>query len=77
MVELGLVSLVGKAISGGVFSGQLYAQEDLCNLYVDRCSCIPVLLVGWPEASQHWSLQAVGEGSVLVREWWTPGGLIP
>ena len=31
----------------------------------------------WPEASQHWSLQAGGWGQVLVRKWRPPGGLTP
>ena len=27
-VELGLVPVVGRAVSGGLLSGQLYGQED-------------------------------------------------
>ena len=43
----------------------------------DGWGCIPALLVVWPQVSQHWSLQAVGWGQVLVSKWWSPGQLTP
>ena len=63
-VELGLVPLAGRT----VFSKQLCA---------DGWGCVPTLLVVWPEASQHWSLQVLGGGQVLVRKWQPLGGLTP
>lgn len=48
-VELGLVHLVGRAMSGNVIIGQLCAQKDF------KQPCVPSLAV-WPEASHHWSL---------------------
>ena len=30
--------------------------------------CVPAMLVVWPEAFQHWSLQAVGWGQVLASD---------
>ena len=58
-VELGLVPLVGRAVSGGVFRGGCELSMTLGSLSADRWGCVPTLLIVWPEASQHWSLQAV------------------
>ena len=32
----------------------------LGSLSSDGWGCVPILVVVWPEASQHWSLQVVG-----------------
>ena len=58
-MELGLVPLVGRAVSGGVFRGGCELSMTLGSLSADRWGCVPTLLIVWPEASQHWSLQAV------------------
>ena len=34
-------------------------------------------MIIWPEASQHWCLQAFGQGQVLVRKWQPSRGLVP
>ena len=43
-LELNLIPLVGRAMSGGVLSA------TLSSLFADGWSCVPVLLVVWPEA---------------------------
>ena len=65
-VELGLVPLVDRAMSSGVFWGVCQLSMTLASLSADGWGCFPVLLVVWPEAFQHWSLQAFGWGQVLV-----------
>ena len=57
--------------------GSRVLRKTLSCLFVDGWGCVPTLLVVWPEASQHWSLQAVGRGQVLVRKWWPPKGHMP
>ena len=37
----------------------------------------PTLLGAWPEASQHWSLQAIGWGLFSVPKWQPLGELMP
>ena len=64
-------------VRGGCFLGTCLFKETLSSLSVDEWCCVPPLLVIWPEASQHWSLQTVGWGQVLVREWLLSGGLMP
>ena len=59
-VKLDLGSLVGRAVGG------CGLRKTLGSLSVDKWSYSPTLFVVWPEASQHWSLQAVGWGQVLV-----------
>ena len=59
-VELGLVPLVGRAMSRGVFIGGCELSVALSTLSADGWGCFPILLVVWPEAFHHWSLQAVG-----------------
>lgn len=44
----------------------LWALWSLGSLSTDGWGCVPLLLVVLPEASQNWSLQAVGWGRVLV-----------
>ena len=60
----GSCPLVGKAM----------LRKTLNSLSADGWGCVPARLVVWPEASQHWSLQAVGWGQVLGRKGWPPGG---
>ena len=57
--------------------GSCGLRKTLGILSADGLGCVPALLVIWPEASQHWSLQAVEWGQVLVRKWQPPGGLTP
>ena len=66
-VELGLVPLVGRAMSRDVFSGGCGLRKTLGSLSADGWGCVPALLVVWPEASQHWSLQAVEWGHLGVK----------
>ena len=73
-LELGLVPLVGRAVSGGVFRGSCGLRKTLGSLSADGWGCVPALLVGWPEASQHWILQW---GLILMSKWQTSGELMP
>ena len=59
-VEPGLVPLVGRAVSRGVFRAGCELSKALGSLCVDGWGCVRTLLVVWPEASQLWSLQAIG-----------------
>ena len=61
-VELGLVPLVGRAMSEDVFSAGCGLRKALSCLSADRWGCFPALLVVWPVVSQHWSLWTVGWG---------------
>ena len=74
-VELGLVPLMGRAMSRGLFRGGCALWTSLGRLSADGWVYVPTLFVVWPEASQHWSLQAVGWGQILLRKWQPPGGL--
>ena len=56
--------------------GSCLFRTTLSRLSADGWGCVPTLLVVWPE-SQHWSLQAVGWGQVLVRKQQPPRGLMP
>ena len=58
-VELDLGPLVGRAMSRGMSRGDCGLRKSLGNLPVDGWGCVPGLLVVWPEAFQHWRLQAV------------------
>lgn len=55
-VVLGLVSLVGMAISQGVFRCHYGLRMTLGSLSANWWSCVPTLLAVWAEVSQHWSL---------------------
>ena len=55
-VELGFVPLMGRAMSGDVFIGQLFIQKTLNSLSADGWSCVPTLLVVWPEVSDRKSV---------------------
>ena len=60
--ELGLGPLVGRAMS----RGGCELRKSLGSLSADGWGCVPTQLVVWLELSQHWYLQAVGWGQVLV-----------
>ena len=53
-------------MSRGMSGGGCGLRKSLGSLSADGWGCVPALLVVWPEASQHWSLQAVGWGQALV-----------
>ena len=55
-VELGLVPLVGRAVSRGVSISGCELNMALGTLYADGWVCVLILLVVWPEVFQHWSL---------------------
>ena len=59
-VELGLVFLVGRAVSRGVFWGVYELSTTVGSLSAHGWVCVPVLLVVWPEAFQHWSYRLLG-----------------
>lgn len=59
-LKLGLVPLVIRALSRGVFRGACELIMTLDSLSADTWGCVPTLLVGWPEMSHPWSLEAVG-----------------
>ena len=48
----------------------------LSSLSSDDWGCVPLLLVLWPEAFQHWSLQVFQWGQVLVLKVGPPGELM-
>ena len=51
--------LVGKAMSRGESRGGCGLVKSLGCLSANGQSSVPILLIVWPEVSQHWSLQAV------------------
>ena len=65
-MELGLVPVVGRAMSSVVFWGVCELSTTLGNLSADGWGCVSVLLVVWPETFQHWSLLSAGWGQLLV-----------
>lgn len=65
-IDLGLGPLVGSAMSKGVSRGSCGLRKSLGCLSGDEWGCVPTQIDVWPEASQHWSVQAVGWGQVLV-----------
>ena len=72
MCSCTLVGGAGSCLCGA----QGHTQEDFKQPVCWWVGCVPVLLVVWPEVTQHWSLQAVGWGHILWRKWWPPGGLM-
>ena len=52
-VELGLVPLMGRAVSRSVFQGCCELSMTLGNLSADGWGCVPVLLAVWLEAFQE------------------------
>ena len=86
MRRTGACLLVGGAVScpswagpcqGVCLLGSCLFRKTLSSLSADGWGCVPTLLVVWPEASQHWSVQAIGWGQVLVGKWWPSRGLTP
>ena len=63
---LDLGPLVSIAMSKGLSRGGSRCRKILGSLSVNEWDCIPVPLVVWLKAFQHWSLQAVGWGQVLM-----------
>ena len=53
-VELGLVPLVSRAISGRVFRDSCGLRKSLGSLSGDEWACVPAVLVVWAAASKHW-----------------------
>ena len=53
-------------MSGGVFRGGCALRTDVRQPVCWWWGCVPTVLVVWPEASQHWRLQAVWRGQVSV-----------
>ena len=48
-VAVGLVFLVGRALSRGIFWGGSEPSTTFGSLSVDGWSCVPVLLAVWPK----------------------------
>ena len=65
-MELDIGPQVGRAMSRGMSRGGCGLRKSLGSLSADGWGCVPTQLVVWLVASQHWSLQAVGWGQVLV-----------
>lgn len=65
-VELDIGPQVGRAMSRGMSRGGCGLRKPLGSLSAAGWGCVPTQLVVWPVASQHWSLQAVGWGQILV-----------
>ena len=62
-MNLDLVFLMGRAVSGGVFSGVCDLIMILGSLSANWCCCVPVLLVVWHRVSSSvawWSLSGAG-----------------
>ena len=62
-MRLGLVFLVGRAASSGVFWGVCELSVILVSLSANGWGCVPVLLVVWHGVSSTgacWSLSGVG-----------------
>ena len=51
---------VGRAMFRSRSRGSCGPRMSLGSLSANGWGCVPVQLVAWPEASQHWHLQAVG-----------------
>ena len=62
LVQLDLVFLVGRAVSGGVFSGVCELSMILGSLSANGWVCVPVLLVVWHGASSAGVCWPLGGG---------------
>ena len=58
-VDLGPVPLVSRVVSRAIFQSSCEVMTTLGSLCADGWDHVSTLLVVWPEASQHRSLQAV------------------
>ena len=74
LVELGLDPLVDKAMSRNTSRRNCRLRKPLSSLSADVLGC-PTQISVWSETSQHWSLQAVGRGQVLMSKSQPPGEL--
>ena len=80
-----LVGGDGSCTSGGQVHVKEYVQRQLLDQDTSKTlSCqllrgesVSALLVVWPEVSQHWSLQSIGWGQVLVSMLRPSGELTP
>ena len=72
-MELGFVPLVGW----GVFIDAFKFSVAFSTLSANGWVCAPILLVVWPKAFQHWILQVVGWGQVLLPKCRAPVINIP
>ena len=62
-MRLDLVFLVGRTVSGGVFSGASDLIVNLGSLSANGFGCVPFLLVVWHRVSSTvacWSLSGAG-----------------
>ena len=71
-VELSLGPLVGRAIEVACLEVAVGSGNLLANCMLMGGAVFPTLLVVWPEASENWSLQAVGQGQVFLQKWQPP-----
>ena len=68
----GLRGFCASWLMGGIGAYPLVSGAGSCSSGV----CTTLLIV-WPEASQHWSLRAIGWGQVLASQWQPLGQLTP
>ena len=66
-VELDLVPLMGRSVSGGVFWSVCEFSMTLGSLSADGWVCVPVLLV-WCEAPHNGACQQLGETGSWCRD---------
>ena len=59
-VELSLVPLMGRAVSGGVFWGVCELSTTLGSLSIDGWGCVPVFLSCWLFGLRHPALKLAG-----------------
>lgn len=76
-MTLDLIRLVGRTVLRGLFKGGCVLRMSVGRPTADDWVYLPTLFVVWPEVLQHWSLQAVGLGQILLRKYWPPGGFMP
>ena len=71
----GLIPLVGRSMSNGVFRGSCELRKTLGSQSSDGWDYVPTLFVVWTDMFQHWSLQAFDWGQVSVPKWQSSGEL--
>ena len=67
-LELDLVLLMGRAVSGGVFWGICKLSMTSGSLFADGWICVPVLLVVWCEASSSRACRQLGGAGSWSRD---------
>ena len=65
-VELGLVLLVGRAMSNGMSRAGCRLRKSSGSMSSDRQGYVPAVGVVWPEAAQPGNLQAAEWGQAAV-----------